>query len=109
MAYTTNVPSEARHSYSALKEALLAAMGMSREHCERIFWSQTVRPNDSPIEKITELQAITHVRTLHVGIRLCKSYGCREIPIHVCLGRCRIVRLKLPKTLGLRQCDAGTP
>lgn len=57
-AYTSNVSEEARENYPALKEALLTALGMSKEACEREFWSMQSKLGESLIDKITELKAM---------------------------------------------------
>ena len=42
-AYANTVPKEAKDDYEALKEALLQALGLTKEQCRLDFWTLTKR------------------------------------------------------------------
>lgn len=54
--YTAHVAPEAKSSYTSLKEAMMNAMGRSKEACVRAFWSYKRKPMEQYTDTIRELQ-----------------------------------------------------
>lgn len=55
-AYSSHVPPAAASDYQSLKEAMLEAMGLSRNHCRRAFWTYQKKHSDTPQDICQQLE-----------------------------------------------------
>ena len=55
-AYTCHVPTEAKDDYPKLREAMLTAMGKSKDACRRQFWNYRRKPMEPLTEVLRDLQ-----------------------------------------------------
>ena len=58
-AYTCHVPTEAKDDYPKLREAMLTAMGKSKDACRRQFWNYRRKPMEPLTEVLRDLQWMT--------------------------------------------------
>ena len=57
-AYSNHVSVTATSDYETLKTALLDAMGLSLNHCRRLFWNYHRQPSDTPQEIAQHLESL---------------------------------------------------